>query len=131
MLSDDEGLRKNKIMLFWMVYMMDRNISLRLGYAPAIQDHDISLPKLQPSTDLPEPIVQLMSFWIDLSRIQGQICEQLYSPAALTQPNEARARRAEVLAEDLKQGYETRVKVNGGIISLFSQTGHGGHKVLQ
>lgn len=98
-------------MLFWFVYLMDKMISLRLGHASAIQDFEISLPKPEPSETFSESLVLLMNFWIDVARVQGQICEQLYSPAALMEPSTVRTARAERLADNLRLAYEARVKV--------------------
>ena len=98
-------------MLFWFVYIIDKTISLRLGHASAIQDFEVVLPKPQPSETFSASLVHLMTFWIDVSRVQGQIAEQLYSPAALTQTSSVRANRAESLAQELREAYEVRVKV--------------------
>lgn len=98
-------------MLFWMVYLMDKMISLRLGHASAIQDFEIALPKPQPSEIFSESTIYLMNFWIDLARVQGQISEQLYSPAALMESSNLRTERAEKLAHDLREAYEARAEV--------------------
>ena len=112
MANDTKADRDRKIMLYWLVYALDRNLSLRLGHAPAIQDYEISLPKLEASEIFPGPIVSLINHLTDVSRIQGQACEQLYSPAALTQPNDIRAQRARILADDLRQVYEVKEEVS-------------------
>lgn len=98
---------------------MDKMISLRLGHASAIQDFEISLPKPQVSETFSESLVLLMNFWVDVARVQGQICEQLYSPAALMQSSNVRSNRAERLAYDLKEAYQARVEV--WLVSLLSQ----------
>lgn len=111
MAKDAEIDQDRKIVLFWYVYIMDKMISLRLGHASAIQDFEVSLPKPRPSGSFSASLVHLMNFWIDVSRIQGQVCEQLYSPAALTQSTAMRADRAEKLATELQEVYEARVEV--------------------
>ena len=123
MANDTSIVRNRKILQFWLVYMMDRNISLRLGHAPTIQDYEISLPKPEPSDSCPAPLAKLVSYWIDVSRIQGQVCEHLYSPAACAQPNDIRIRRAEALAEELEKVYESRMQVDSEIVALFSMNG--------
>lgn len=114
MASDNETDRDRKVMLFWFVYIMDKTISLRLGHASAIQDFEVVLPKPQPSDTFSASLVHWMTFWIDVSRVQGQIAEQLYSPAALMQSSSVRASRAETLAQELREAYEVRVKVRRG-----------------
>ena len=111
MTNDDEIERDRKIILFWFVYMMDKTISLRLGHASAIQDFEIALPKPQISKAFSASFVHLINFWVDVSRVQGQIGEQLYSPAALMSSSSARAERAEKLADELREAYEARIKV--------------------
>lgn len=111
MAGDTESDRDRKVMLFWFVYITDKMISLRLGHASAIQDFEVTLPKPRLSGTFLPSLVHLMNFWIDMSRIQGQTCEQLYSPAALTQSNNVRTQRAENLAHELRQAYEARVEV--------------------
>lgn len=44
-----------------------------------------------------------LKYWIDTIRIQGQIFEQLYSPAASLEPQQERFRRATVLAAALEE----------------------------
>lgn len=98
-------------MVFWFVYSIDKMMSLRLGHASAIQDFEVALPKPQPSEAFPVPVAHLMSFWIDVGRIQGQVCEKLYSPAALTQSSNTRAARATQLAKELQEAYKVRAEV--------------------
>lgn len=46
MKDDSEDERNAKIHVFWMIYMFDKTMSLRLGRASIIQDFDIELPFL-------------------------------------------------------------------------------------
>lgn len=46
MKDDSEEDRNSKIHVFWMIYMFDKTMSLRLGRASIIQDFDIELPFL-------------------------------------------------------------------------------------
>jgi len=111
MTDDSAEDRNRKIMIFWNVYMTDKMISLRLGHASAIQDFEVALPRPEPSESLPASFVHLLSYWIELGRIQGQIGEKLYSPAALTLSNDIRANRARQLAQQLQEVHEARKKV--------------------
>jgi len=69
--------------LFWRIYIFDKNLSLRLGRAPIIQDYDVDLkycspPKLPGKVPWDAATVALIEF----SRIQAHVYETLYSPAS-------------------------------------------------
>lgn len=98
-------------MLFWGIYFMDRNNSIRLGHAPAIQDHDIDTPMITTSEEYPPAVVALMKFWVEYGRVQGKICTQLYGPAASSLAPEERARMAEAFADGLEQIRQRKIKV--------------------
>ncbi len=90
---------------------MDRGNALRLGYAPAIQDYDIDTPMPVVSEQYPLAIVTIKKYWVDCSRVQGQICTKLYGPAASALPPDERARLAEAFADELDQIYRRKVEV--------------------
>jgi len=90
---------------------MDRNNSLRLGHAPAIQDYDIDTPMLTASDDYPPAVIELLRFWVDCGRVQGKIRTQLYGPAASSLTPEDRARIAEAFAEELEEIHRRKTKV--------------------
>lgn len=100
-----------QIMLFWAIYIMDRNISFRLGHAPAIQDYDIDTPMMIENGECSSSIVELMTFWVDCGRVQGRICTQLYGPAASFLSPEERTRIAESLADELEWIHQRKSKV--------------------
>nr|POE81227.1 hypothetical protein CFP56_77449 [Quercus suber] len=113
MISDESfESQQQKLALFWMVYVMDRSNSLRLGRAPAIHDAYISSPKPSPSMQFDASITHLFHFWIDTAAVIGKICEQLYSPVALAQVPLERIRIAESLADELQQIYKARLAVS-------------------
>uniref|UniRef100_A0A8H7N1E8 Xylanolytic transcriptional activator regulatory domain-containing protein n=1 Tax=Bionectria ochroleuca TaxID=29856 RepID=A0A8H7N1E8_BIOOC len=86
------SLRASQERLFWSVYRLDKGLSLRFGRAPNILDTEITLPFEQ---DLPRPV--------RVARIQGDVYEQLYSPAAISVANNTtRIQHAEQLAEQLR-----------------------------
>ncbi|EMC96618.1 hypothetical protein BAUCODRAFT_483952 [Baudoinia panamericana UAMH 10762] len=109
-----------KIMLFWSIYIMDRNIAFRLGHAPAIQDYDIDTPLLMENDACPLPVVELMIFWIDCARIQGKICTQLYGPAASDLAPEDRVRVALTLADELERIHQRKGKANSTMLEAES-----------
>lgn len=69
--------------LFWHVYISDKNLSQRLGRASTFQDWDIDSKPCSVSTDPGQaPWDLAFKSFVDLGRIQGQIYEKVYSPAA-------------------------------------------------
>jgi hypothetical protein len=112
MAQDTELERDEKIALFWYVYMADKTISLRLGRAATIQDYDISLPVPEQSVIFPDAYIPFLSYWIEVARIQGQVAEQLYSPAAALLRQHERWRRADVLSSALAHAFESRLQLD-------------------
>lgn len=78
--------------LFWVVYNMDKGLSLRLGRFSNIRDRDITL-----KTD-PNELRR-----IRLARVQGKLYDQLYNPEALSKPEHGREEIARALARELRE----------------------------
>ncbi|KAK3301852.1 uncharacterized protein B0T15DRAFT_442060 [Chaetomium strumarium] len=97
------GDAKHKQFLFWVVYLLDKSLTLRLGRSSTIQECDITVPL--PSTDDPDqtPIAIFFSLWVLSSRLQGQIYELLYCPAAIAQPESVRKSRVQLLEQQLAE----------------------------
>ncbi|PCD26305.1 hypothetical protein AU210_012735 [Fusarium oxysporum f. sp. radicis-cucumerinum] len=95
--SDDV---KTKQLLFWMTYLMEKSLSLRVGRSSATQDWDITTPMLS-LHEGPSSLDASVALWIDTARCQGNIYKQLYSPEALAQPPDVRQSRVEVLSTEL------------------------------
>lgn len=69
MKDDTEEERNEKIHIFWMIYMFDKTMSLRLGRPSFIQDWDISLPFFSGDTlekDVPAGRLML-TYWVKAS----------------------------------------------------------------
>ncbi|KAF7627904.1 fungal-specific transcription factor domain protein [Aspergillus flavus] len=97
-----ESARLNKVTLFWTVYCIDKALSLRLGRAATMPDYDISVPMVITVSGITEPWNTIYNLWIHHARIQGRVYEMLYSPKALSQPEEQRASQALQLASELQ-----------------------------
>lgn len=108
MTADTEPERQDKIITFWSLYLLDRSVALRLGRAPAIQDYDISLPYPSPSAKCSTEVAGLFGYWLDVARVQGKITEKLYSPGALSRPQEERFHSAAQLEVELDAAYSKR-----------------------
>ncbi|KAJ9165344.1 Fungal specific transcription factor [Coniochaeta hoffmannii] len=97
-----------KQFLFWVVYLLDKGLSLRLGRASTIQDYEITVPYpsregLHSATKSSQCVSAFIRLWIMISQVQGQIYERLYCPEAITQSESVRLSRAQALAERLEE----------------------------
>ncbi|KAI8941699.1 hypothetical protein NX059_002908 [Plenodomus lindquistii] len=122
MTNDSVEDQKAKIHVFWIIYMFDKTLSLRLGRASIIQDWDISLPFLlggEEPTDAPDGS-QMLSYWIKVARVQGLTYEKLFCPAAFLKPPEERARIANGLVNAMNQAWYER-----GEATVLDFTGSG------
>lgn len=111
MKDDSEEERKSKIHMFWMIYMFDKTMSLRMGRASVIQDWDISLPFVTDSGatgDAGRDGDNMLAYWIKTARVQGQTYEKLFSPAAFLKAPEERTRTAVELVNGMNQAWYER-----------------------
>lgn len=110
MQDDTEEDRNNKKHIFWMIYMFDKTMSLRLGRASFIQDYDISLPFFNDS-DMSPGVADskiMLTYWVKVARVQGQTYEKLFSPAAFLRTTEQRTQTAVELVNALNQAWYER-----------------------
>ncbi|KAK3711847.1 hypothetical protein LTR37_009365 [Vermiconidia calcicola] len=119
--KDPDAARK--VVMFWLVYIMDRNTSLRLGRAPILQEFDISTAPLDSSTqysNFSPGLIQLFQYWTTVANVQGRISTQLYSPAGLGESPQERARLIDSLSLDLQEAWDRREKANDEIEQIFA-----------
>lgn len=117
--NDEEAERNCKIHLFWMIYMFDKQLSLRLGRASVIQDWDMSLPLIT-STPTPAGSSQMMTYWIKVARVQGQTYQKLFSPAAFLKSPEERIRTSISLIDAMNQAWYERGEASVMDITLLT-----------
>jgi hypothetical protein len=80
--------------------MMDKNLSLNLGWTSSFPDYDIDTNVFSPSSDPRfRPWDHTMIAFIELSRLQSQLYDKLYSVRARREPPEVRSQVIEELAE--------------------------------
>lgn len=104
-------MRKEKV--FYFLYVLDKGLSLRLGRASFFQDYDIDLPYPELGDDaLGRACTEEYRLLIQVSRVQGLIYEQLYSPGALRENAETRSERALILVEQLNNLRERNLNVS-------------------
>lgn len=94
-----------KIKIFWLIYVVEKGLSLRLGRSSTIRDNDVTVPRPQADTyGFSEPTLMcLFPECTRLATLQGMVYDQIYSPASLCQPQEVRASRARQLAGQLDE----------------------------
>jgi hypothetical protein len=123
MIDDNPEDRQTKIHIFWMIYMFDKTLSLRLGRSSILQDWDISLPFVVSSepNDKHAESSAFLSYWIKVARVQGLTYEKLFCPAAFLKSTEERTRIAIELVNTLNQAWYERGDAS---IVDFAQLGH-------
>ncbi|KAK4178074.1 hypothetical protein QBC36DRAFT_344944 [Triangularia setosa] len=103
--NDTPLLRKQKSWIFWSLYSVEKGLSLRLGRSSSVSDYDITLPLPDLETADSKPFYSCTIRWIKLSSIQGRVYQTLYSPAALSGPQESRTAWAQSLAAETTSLY--------------------------
>ena len=126
MIDDNPEDRQTKIHIFWMIYMFDKTLSLRLGRSSVLQDWDISLPFVVSSdpSDKHAESSAFLSYWIKVARVQGLTYEKLFCPAAFLKSPEERTRIAIELVNSLNQAWYERGDAS---IIDFAQQGNTYH----
>ncbi|RFN47656.1 fungal specific transcription factor [Fusarium flagelliforme] len=94
--------RLQQTRVFWLIYIYEKGLSLRLGRSSTLRDSDITIPvpDMSPTSEI--AYFGRLKKMVDLARLQGKIYDQLYSPAALVEPQISRTTRARSLASELK-----------------------------
>lgn len=100
---DPPELQHRKQDIFWSVYTIVNFMSLRLGRASVIQACDVDIPS--PFECFPNMGVWSMvcALWARQAVIQNNIYINLYSPAALNQPESERVMHARQLAVEMQR----------------------------
>lgn len=127
--------KRRRKRLVWMIVIIDKTLSLRIGRASSIRDGDFTLEKLSDNSqdDLSAfSFMTLLSKWIDLSLLQGQVYDDIFSPRALLQPEGIRVVRARALVTDLQRVFETIGTAESQVLELRRKTiGNDMHELLQ
>lgn len=95
--------QSKRLVLFWFTYTLDKGLALRLGRPSVIRDYDITVPwQVGPIRDWDE-YRDTLNVWIRHARVQGRMYDELYSPAALQRPMDARVRTVVELVAELRE----------------------------
>ncbi|RKK96458.1 hypothetical protein BFJ68_g14385 [Fusarium oxysporum] len=103
LVPNSDSTTDRKISLFWLTYLLDKGLSLRLGRPAVIHDDEITLPERLDKTDVPGGWRDLLTQWIRHSRLVGRAYQDLYSPSALRKSVQERGERARDLMAALKR----------------------------
>ncbi|KAK5088597.1 hypothetical protein LTR05_002817 [Lithohypha guttulata] len=111
--NDPVGLAEDKRQVFWTFYMVDKNLSLNMGYSSTLQDNDIDAEYFCCSSDPGiAPWDKAALAMVEISRLQGLIYEKLYSRQALETSPEVKAQVINELSPQLQRWYEQWIKVD-------------------
>lgn len=101
---DPPRLAESKRHAFWMLYMIDKTLSLNLGRPSCFPDHDIDVALFSETADPRfRPWDHAFLSFIEFSRLQGRIYDELYSARAQKWTSD---RRREVV-EDLSAEFSS------------------------
>ncbi|KAI1750974.1 fungal-specific transcription factor domain-containing protein [Xylaria castorea] len=111
--QDDDGSQEAQGSLFWLVFLLEKSLSLRLDRSSNFRDAEITTP-------LPSNIN--MRRCAQTSRIQGKIYDQLYSPTGLARSDVERGLVAQTLASELREIVsETKIACYSPVIAPGDQ----------
>ncbi|KAK4096574.1 hypothetical protein N658DRAFT_519135 [Parathielavia hyrcaniae] len=95
---------RRKQFLFWIAFVLDKSLSLRLGRSSTIQCNDVTIPKPTSGNPGHTPMVTaFFGLWVVGSKLQGDIYELLYCPGAIDQPLHVRQSNADLLLQRLEE----------------------------
>ena len=88
--------------MFWMFYILDKGLSLRLGRCSNIQDSDTDVPAAFDKREC-NTYQQYTTLALSHARLQGETYQQLYSAHALSLGPGIRKERAQRLCGEVSQ----------------------------
>ncbi|KAH7364088.1 fungal-specific transcription factor domain-containing protein [Rhexocercosporidium sp. MPI-PUGE-AT-0058] len=95
---DPTKLAEAKRHVFWMLYMIDKTLSLNLGHTSNFPSHDIDVEMYSPSENpLVAPWNRVMIAFAEFSKLQARLYDELYSVRARREKSEVRSRTIEEL----------------------------------
>lgn len=100
---------KQEQFLFWMIYFLEKTLSIRLGRSSIILDHDIESPSAESFRTGDSQFSAYAYHTVQVAGLAGRIYEQLYSPKALSASGETRTHQALELSQEL-HGYHAQAR---------------------
>jgi hypothetical protein len=74
---EDEPSKERIAAMFWLTYLADKNLSLRLGRPSIIQDWDITIPRTIRKGIMEDPYPAIITNWIKHAELQPRIYDLL------------------------------------------------------
>ncbi|OAL20928.1 hypothetical protein AYO20_11455 [Fonsecaea nubica] len=87
-------------LLFWVIYFLEKALSLRLGRASTIPDDDITVP-YPGGADTSCPIMLYCQLQVKLARLAGRVYLELFSARSLELDADTQRSRVQTLAHDV------------------------------
>ncbi|KAJ4047501.1 hypothetical protein NW761_007442 [Fusarium oxysporum] len=100
--------RQLRVRLFWLVYIMDKLLALRLNRPPLLRDRDITVSYESYGETAVDSSLPIAPKWIKMGMLYGRIYDEIFSPGALLQPSTPREARARELAVELDCLFESK-----------------------
>ena len=99
--------RHRKIRLFWAVCLMEKWLAMTLGRPTTLRSDEITVPKnWEDVSDTEFGMSSVMCRWIDIAMLQDRVYYDIYSPSALSQPDDVRIEKARNLAAELQKAFD-------------------------
>lgn len=90
-------------LLFWVIYFLEKTLSLRLGRTSTLPDADITVP-LPGGSQIPAcPGLAYFQWNVKFARLAGRIYTELYSARSLTEPAESRKEKVQELSQEARE----------------------------
>ncbi|KAM5375809.1 hypothetical protein ACJZ2D_005865 [Fusarium nematophilum] len=110
-----------KKFLFWSIYFVEKSLSLRLGRPSTIPDWDITISRPSTADAHQQPVMAYFALWVEASRCQGNIYELLYSPDSMSQADDVRRARVQLLVSDLANLHKATQETNDKWIRIAKE----------
>jgi hypothetical protein len=94
---------RNQKRLFLIVCTIEKYLAFRLGKASTIRSSEIPPVDIEMSDGCSPSLNPLWEKWINITLLQDQVYDDLYSPKALLQSEDTRESRARSLAAELQR----------------------------
>lgn len=106
--AESPAVYRRRKRLFFIVCVMEKYLAFRLGKPSTIRRSEIPPIDIEMSEGFNTSMNPVWQKWMDISLLQDQVYDDLYSPRALLQPEDERVKRAYSLAGKLQEVFGTQ-----------------------
>ncbi|KAM0278526.1 hypothetical protein ACHAQH_005093 [Verticillium albo-atrum] len=93
--------KRRSTRIFWVIYITEKMLSLRLGRPSTIRDSDINVQLTADVLGSDGAVLSIPARWVHIAQLHGRVYEEIYSLSALGQAEGVRIIRAKALADEL------------------------------